>query len=247
MNISLEMPSLSFPLFKARSMYKIIWSFRPPLDLSCNKLTGPIRPSFENLNKLHVLGPQNNHLSGIIPYSLLGLKSLGFMDLSQNELSGEIPLSLQNLSFFVEIQRFEQSAAWRNPHRRPALDIPTVKLWGKQRIAWPWPSTMSTSSDSSHSDSAGWWKNVYHSSAIWIWSCDWFPSHSWPLLQKMLGFPKAIVNTYQSHQNMNPHAHIDIIISEQMLTPSQLEVIRKLAFVVVFNVFCQNSEFEQFL
>jgi Na+-translocating ferredoxin:NAD+ oxidoreductase RnfA subunit len=46
---------------------------------------------------------------------------------------------------------------------------------------------------------------------------------------------------------MNPHAHIDIIISEQMLTPSQLEVIRKLAFVVVFNVFCQNSEFEQFL
>lgn len=106
MNISLEMPSLSFPLFKARSMYKIIWSFRPPLDLSCNKLTGPIRPSFENLNKLHVLGPQNNHLSGIIPYSLLGLKSLGFMDLSQNELSGEIPMSSQNLSF---LQKFNDS------------------------------------------------------------------------------------------------------------------------------------------
>ena len=64
---------------------------------------------------------------------------------------------------------------------------------------------------------------------------------------KDAGFPKAIINTCQSHQNKNPHAHIEIIISEQMLTPSQLEVIRKLAFVVVFNIFCQNSEFEQFL
>jgi hypothetical protein len=41
-NVSEERPSLGFPLFKARNMYKQISSFRPTLDLSYNKLSGLI-------------------------------------------------------------------------------------------------------------------------------------------------------------------------------------------------------------
>lgn len=52
--------SLGFPLFSfvadgAKLKYKGIWGFRPTLDLSYNKLTGPLWPGFGNLKELHVL------------------------------------------------------------------------------------------------------------------------------------------------------------------------------------------------
>ncbi|XP_017970158.1 PREDICTED: phytosulfokine receptor 1 isoform X2 [Theobroma cacao] len=82
-----------------RLLYNNIWSFPPTIDLSCNKLTGPIWPSFGNLKNLHVLSLEGNDLSGTIPDSMSEMTSLEELDLSRNKLSGEIPNSLVHLSF----------------------------------------------------------------------------------------------------------------------------------------------------
>ncbi|KAK6282345.1 hypothetical protein POUND7_016170 [Theobroma cacao] len=104
MNISLEGPSLGFPLFRtatdgATFGYNKIWSFPPTMDLSYNILSGPILPTFGNLRRLHVLNLNQNHLSGSIPESLSGMTNLEILDLSHNKLSGEIPNSIVQLSF----------------------------------------------------------------------------------------------------------------------------------------------------
>ncbi|GMI74660.1 phytosulfokin receptor 1, PHYTOSULFOKIN RECEPTOR 1 [Hibiscus trionum] len=82
-----------------RLRYKDMWSFQPTVDLSSNKFTGPIWPSFGNLNNLHVLRLEENNLSGTIPDSISGMTNLEGLDLSHNNLSGEIPSSLVYLSF----------------------------------------------------------------------------------------------------------------------------------------------------
>ncbi|KAE8672703.1 Phytosulfokine receptor 1 [Hibiscus syriacus] len=84
---------------KRRLRYKDMWSFQPTIDLSWNKLSGPIWPSFGNLKNLHVLILKENNLSGTIPGSLSGMTNLEVLDLSHNSLSGEIPASLVHLSF----------------------------------------------------------------------------------------------------------------------------------------------------
>ncbi|KAK6241312.1 hypothetical protein SCA6_006701 [Theobroma cacao] len=94
MNISLEGPSLGFPLFRtatdgATFGYNKIWSFPPTMDLSYNILSGPILPTFGNLRRLHVLNLNQNHLSGSIPESLV----------AYNELYGEIPAGGQFMTF----------------------------------------------------------------------------------------------------------------------------------------------------
>lgn len=104
MNISLEGPSLGFPLFRtgpdgATFRYNNIWSFPPTIDLSYNLLSGPVLPTFGDLRRLHVLNVNENHLSGSIPESLSGMRSLEILDLSHNKLSGKIPNSLVQLSF----------------------------------------------------------------------------------------------------------------------------------------------------
>ncbi|XVF01539.1 hypothetical protein REPUB_Repub04eG0097700 [Reevesia pubescens] len=104
-NVPLKELSAYFPLVKSteqvgRSLpYNNIWSFPPTIDLSFNKLTGPIWPSFGNLKNLHVLSLKENKLSGTIPDSISGMTSLEKLDLSRNKLSGEIPTSLVHLSF----------------------------------------------------------------------------------------------------------------------------------------------------
>ncbi|XP_010030924.2 phytosulfokine receptor 1 [Eucalyptus grandis] len=79
--------------------YKQFWNFPSTLDLSHNKLNGPIWPSFGNLKGLQAFFLENNQLSGNIPNSLSGMQSLEKVNLSHNGLTGEIPSSFQKLTF----------------------------------------------------------------------------------------------------------------------------------------------------
>ncbi|XP_077221120.1 phytosulfokine receptor 1-like isoform X2 [Tasmannia lanceolata] len=104
-NTSLEEPSPDFPIFWRRNQssnilqYNQVRSLPPSLDLSCNKLTGPIWKEFGRLKKVHVLDLNGNNLSGSIPDELSGMGSLEILDLSSNNLSGSIPASLTKLNF----------------------------------------------------------------------------------------------------------------------------------------------------
>ncbi|XP_056163269.1 phytosulfokine receptor 1-like [Syzygium oleosum] len=79
--------------------YNQFWSLPSTLDLSYNKLNGPIWLSFGNLKGLQAFYLENNQLSGNIPNSLSEMQSLERLDLSHNGLTGEIPASFQKLTF----------------------------------------------------------------------------------------------------------------------------------------------------
>ncbi|WCJ18779.1 phytosulfokin receptor 1 [Euphorbia peplus] len=119
-NMSIEGHILGLPLFKQsnsrRSLqYNKVESFQPTLDLSNNKLSGPIWPSFGNLKRLHVLRLKNNSLSGGIPDSISEITDLEILDLSSNNLSGEIPSSFGRLTFLSEFSVADNQLYGRMP------------------------------------------------------------------------------------------------------------------------------------
>ncbi|KAL3845825.1 hypothetical protein ACJIZ3_003228 [Penstemon smallii] len=69
------------------------------IDLSQNKLTGPIPNELGNLTGIHTLNLSHNDLNGLIPTSLSNLKEIESLDLSYNTLSGQIPQELTRLTF----------------------------------------------------------------------------------------------------------------------------------------------------
>ncbi|XP_031378519.1 phytosulfokine receptor 1-like [Punica granatum] len=97
-------PSSSFSVYvripERRSLkYNHVWNLPPTLDLSSNKLSGPILAGLGNLRGLHALKLNNNIFLGNIPVTLSGMENLELLDLSQNNLSGQIPLTLIELNF----------------------------------------------------------------------------------------------------------------------------------------------------
>ncbi|ERM94422.1 probably inactive leucine-rich repeat receptor-like protein kinase At2g25790 isoform X1 [Amborella trichopoda] len=68
------------------------------LDLSENKLSGPIPLDMGLLKELAMLNLSNNLLTGPIPKSFGGLLGLSTLDLSCNALSGEFPSQLTRLT-----------------------------------------------------------------------------------------------------------------------------------------------------
>ena len=78
------------------------------IDISCNKLEGPIPEELAAFKSLYVVNLSHNALTGHIPPSLGNLSQLESLDLSSNNLTAEIPvhlvdsltfLSFLNLSF----------------------------------------------------------------------------------------------------------------------------------------------------
>ncbi|XP_057526159.1 receptor-like protein EIX2 [Amaranthus tricolor] len=75
------------------------------LNLSRNNLNGSITPKISQLKSLESLDLSNNHLSGAIPSTFSELSFLGTLNLANNNLSGRIPTGTQlqgfNASVFV--------------------------------------------------------------------------------------------------------------------------------------------------
>ncbi|KAM4078944.1 hypothetical protein ACB094_09G078200 [Castanea mollissima] len=71
------------------------------IDVSCNKLDGPIPEVAAAFKSLYSLNLSHKALSGQIPPSLGNLTQLESLDLSSNNLTGEIPMQLEDLAFLA--------------------------------------------------------------------------------------------------------------------------------------------------
>lgn len=91
------------------------------LDLSDNRLSGPIPASLGDSQILKSLNLSHNHLSSYIPSSLSNLESLEVLDLSQNALSGLIPSTLAKLQQLNTIDLSNNQLVGRIPDS-PQLD-----------------------------------------------------------------------------------------------------------------------------
>ncbi|KAK3006445.1 hypothetical protein RJ639_015955 [Escallonia herrerae] len=76
-----------------------ILQFMSGIDLSWNKLTGPVPYQIGYLSDVHALNLSHNHLTGPIPQSFSNLRQIESLDLSHNSLSGQIPPKLVELNF----------------------------------------------------------------------------------------------------------------------------------------------------
>jgi Leucine-rich repeat (LRR) protein len=85
------------------------------LDLSYNKLIGPIPSEISSLNNLELLNLSNNQLSGKIPASLGQCLNLQSLRLDANYLEGSIPASLMNLRGIVEMDLSQNNLSGEIP------------------------------------------------------------------------------------------------------------------------------------
>ncbi|KAA8519761.1 hypothetical protein F0562_014017 [Nyssa sinensis] len=81
----------------SRALYNS--SFLEMLDLSNNHLTGRIPHWIGSLSHLEILLLRNNHFEGEVPIQVCYLSDLRLIDLSQNNLSGNIPPCINNITF----------------------------------------------------------------------------------------------------------------------------------------------------
>ncbi|KAL9270016.1 Receptor-like protein, partial [Drosera capensis] len=91
------------------------------LDLSDNRLSGPIPTSLGDSQILKSLNLSHNRLSSYIPSSLGNLESLEVLDLSHNALSGVIPWTLAKLQQLNTIDLSNNQLVGRIPDS-PQLD-----------------------------------------------------------------------------------------------------------------------------
>ena len=86
----------------ALELVKILTIFTS-IDISANKLQGPIPETIGELKSLYVLNLSHNALTGKIPLSLGKLSRLESLDLSSNNITGEIPMQLVDLTFLAAL------------------------------------------------------------------------------------------------------------------------------------------------
>ncbi|XP_047326152.1 phytosulfokine receptor 1-like [Impatiens glandulifera] len=133
-------PIDALPLFLRKNQslpalqYNRIWSFRPTLDLSHNKLVGQISINFGKLRTLHIFDLSHNMVTGHIPSNLSNMSSLEVLDLSYNSLSGMIPLSLQLLSFLSQFNVAHNNLTGRIPTGGQFLTFPNSSFEGNQGL-----------------------------------------------------------------------------------------------------------------
>ncbi|KAK3007420.1 hypothetical protein RJ639_015193, partial [Escallonia herrerae] len=91
--------------------------FMSGIDLSCNKLTGPVPYEIGYLSDIHALNLSHNHLTGPIPESFSNLRQIESLDLSHNSLSGEIPPKLVELNYLSVFTVAYNNLSGRTPER----------------------------------------------------------------------------------------------------------------------------------
>ncbi|KAA8535158.1 hypothetical protein F0562_030161 [Nyssa sinensis] len=92
--------------------------FMSGMDLSGNKLTGPIPPEIGNLSGIHTLNLSYNHLNGSIPKTFSSLMQIESLDLSRNKLSGQIPPQLIELNFLSVFKVAYNNLSGKTPERK---------------------------------------------------------------------------------------------------------------------------------
>ncbi|KAG5564267.1 hypothetical protein RHGRI_000462 [Rhododendron griersonianum] len=87
------------------------------INLSHNRLTGPIPPEIGNLSLIKALNLSHNNFTGKIPVTFLNLKGIESLDLSYNHLNGEIPSQLTELYFLAVFNLSYNNLSGRMPPR----------------------------------------------------------------------------------------------------------------------------------
>ncbi|KAH7845679.1 hypothetical protein Vadar_004783 [Vaccinium darrowii] len=87
------------------------------INLSHNRLSGPIPHEIGNLSHIKVLNLSHNYLTGTIPTTFSNLKSIESLDLSYNHLYGKIPSELTELNFLVVFNLSYNNLSGRMPPR----------------------------------------------------------------------------------------------------------------------------------
>ncbi|WOK98944.1 receptor-like protein 12 [Canna indica] len=85
------------------------------IDLSNNRLSGPIPEELGNLHELQSLNLSRNYLTGKIPEQIGKIRQLETLDLSRNHLSGAIPSSLATLNFLSVLNLSYNNISGRIP------------------------------------------------------------------------------------------------------------------------------------
>ena len=101
------------------------------LDLSFNKLTGPI-PDLIKMTILRDLALHENQLSGPIPASLGTLIDLEILWLANNALTGPIPEELGNLIELKQLELYGNDLTGPIPDLSKLTDLDSLRLAGNQ-------------------------------------------------------------------------------------------------------------------
>ncbi|XP_059642727.1 MDIS1-interacting receptor like kinase 2-like [Cornus florida] len=130
-SLSLARNVINFSLNQASPLSKLRY-----LDVSQNKLSGPIPSNIINWSNLEYLDLSRNKLSGPIPYKIRDWSNLDYLDLSQNKLSGPIPSDIKNWSNLKQLDLSRNKLSGpipsniRNWSNLKQLDLSQNKLSG---------------------------------------------------------------------------------------------------------------------
>ncbi|GLJ13973.1 hypothetical protein SUGI_0223460 [Cryptomeria japonica] len=111
-NIPMEISNLSSLAFYLNFSHNSLIGRLPSLgrmkqvqaiDISANKLSGPIPGDIGRCSGLKYLNLAKNELGGMVPISIGQLKSLESIDVSFNEFSGPVPHSIANLTMLQHL------------------------------------------------------------------------------------------------------------------------------------------------
>ncbi|KAG5564233.1 hypothetical protein RHGRI_000437 [Rhododendron griersonianum] len=109
--IDFETKGMSLP-YKGIALYLF-----SGINLSHNRLIGPIPPEIGNLSHIKALNLSHNNFTGTIPVTFSNLKSIESLDLSYNHLNGKIPSQLTELYSLAVFNLSYNNLSGRMPPR----------------------------------------------------------------------------------------------------------------------------------
>ena len=71
-------------------------------DVSCNDITGPVPPTFNQCNKLDILDLSDNDITGTIPHTLGSCTKMKHLHLSTNNIMGSTPPQIAMPNIMLE-------------------------------------------------------------------------------------------------------------------------------------------------